>query len=141
MCALVTGVQTCALQIFEEPFIGSGSRVLALPPLSTSGGFVQLMEFITLGATTRFEAGFDADRALQFLQEERINVFQGVPLFFERVAACAGFEKADLSDLRFTSVGGAPVSRALLDIWQKKGCLLRQIYGQTEAGGAGDDLL
>src|SRR3546814_1816912 len=95
----------------------------------------------TLGATTRFEAGFDADRALQFLQEERINVFQGVPLFFERVAACAGFEKADLSDLRFTSVGGAPVSRALLDIWQKKGCLLRQIYGQTEAGGAGDDLL
>src|SRR3546814_7048372 len=109
MCALVTGVQTCALQIFEEPFIGSGSRVLALPPLSTSGGFVQLMEFITLGATTRFEAGFDADRALQFLQEERINVFQGVPLFFERVAACAGFEKADLSDLRFTSVGGAPV--------------------------------
>lgn len=120
----------------EEPFIGSGSRVLALPPLSTSGGFVQLMEFITLGATTRFEAGFDADRALQFLQEERINVFQGVPLFFERVAACAGFDLADLSALRFTSVGGAPVSRALLDIWQKKGCLLRQIYGQTEAGGA-----
>ena len=35
----------------EEPFIGSGSRVLALPPLSTSGGFVQLMEFLVLGAT------------------------------------------------------------------------------------------
>jgi len=120
----------------EEPFIGSGSRILALPPLSTSGGFVQLMEFVVLGATARFESGFDAERALKLLQDERINAFQGVPLFFERIAACPGFADADLSALQYTSVGGAPVSRALLDVWQKKGCLLRQIYGQTEAGGA-----
>ncbi|NGY04331.1 class I adenylate-forming enzyme family protein [Solimonas terrae] len=120
----------------EEPFIGSSARILALPPLSTSGGFVQLMEFMVLGATARFESGFDAERALKLLQDERINAFQGVPLFFERIAACEGFAAADLSELKFTSVGGAPVSRALLDIWQQKGCLLRQIYGQTEAGGA-----
>jgi fatty-acyl-CoA synthase len=120
----------------EEPFIGSGARILALPPLSTSGGFVQLMEFIVLGATARFESGFDAERALKLLQDERINAFQGVPLFFERIAACPGFADADLSALKYTSVGGAPVPRALLDVWQKKGCLLRQIYGQTEAGGA-----
>ncbi|WP_028080681.1 class I adenylate-forming enzyme family protein [Solimonas soli] len=120
----------------EEPFIGAGSRILALPPLSTSGGFVQLMEFMVLGATARFESGFDAERALRLLQDERINAFQGVPLFFERIAACPGFADADLSALQFTSVGGAPVSRALLEVWQKKGCLLRQIYGQTEAGGA-----
>lgn len=120
----------------EEPFIGSGSRILALPPLSTSGGFVQLMEFMVLGATARFESGFDAERALKLLQDERVNAFQGVPLFFERIAACPGFADADLSDLKFTSVGGAPVPRALLESWQKKGCLLRQIYGQTEAGGA-----
>ncbi len=120
----------------EEPFIGSGSRVLALSPLSTSAGFVQLIEFIVLGASLRFEAGFDAERALKILQDDRIAAFQGVPLFFERIAACAGFTEADLSALRFTSVGGARVSRVLLETWLQKGCLLRQIYGQTEAGGS-----
>jgi fatty-acyl-CoA synthase len=120
----------------EEPFAGPGSRALALSPLSTSAGFVQLMEFVTLGATLRFESAFEPERALQILTRERINMFQGVPLFFERIAASPGWADADLSSLGYTSVGGAPVSRKLLESWMRKGCLLRQIYGQTEAGGA-----
>ncbi|MGQ0619491.1 MAG: class I adenylate-forming enzyme family protein [Panacagrimonas sp.] len=120
----------------EEPFSGPGSRALALSPLATSAGFVQFMEFVTLGATLRFESLFDPERALKLLVDERIRMFQGVPLFFERIAACAGWADADLSALTYTSVGGAPVSRKLLDTWMQKGCLLRQIYGQTEAGGA-----
>lgn len=120
----------------EEPYAGPGSRGLALSPLSTSAGFVQLTEFISLGASTRFESVFDPERALKLLVDERITMFQGVPLFFERIAASVGFASADLSALRYTSVGGAPVSRKLLETWSAKGCLLRQIYGQTEAGGA-----
>ncbi|MDB5970154.1 MAG: fatty-acid--CoA ligase [Hydrocarboniphaga sp.] len=120
----------------EEPFTGPGSHALALSPLSTSGGFVQLIEFVSLGATIYFEAGFDAERALKLLECEKIAVFQGVPLFFERIAACPGFATADLSRLKFTSVGGSRVPASLLDTWLKKGCLLRQIYGQTEAGGS-----
>lgn len=119
-----------------EAFCGPGSRGIALSPLSTSGGFVQMIEYIVLGATLRFEAAFDPERALQLLAGERINMFQGVPLFFERIAACPGFAEADLSQLRFTGIGGARVPRSLLDTWMRKGCLLRQIYGQTEAGGA-----
>lgn len=119
-----------------EAFCGPGSRAIALSPLSTSGGFVQMIEFVVLGATLRFEAAFEPVRALQLLTSERINMFQGVPLFFERIAACPGFAEADLSNLRFTGIGGARVPRSLLDTWIKKGCLLRQIYGQTEAGGA-----
>lgn len=120
----------------EEPFSGPGSRALALSPLSTSGGFVQLIEFVSLGATIYFEAGFDAERALKLLENEKIAVFQGVPLFFERIAACPGFANADLSRLKFTSVGGSRVPASLLQTWLAKGCLLRQIYGQTEAGGS-----
>lgn len=120
----------------EEPITGPGSRALALSPLSTSAGFVQLMEFVALGATLRFESVFDPQRALKLLVDERITMFQGVPLFFERIAACPGWADADLSTLSYTAVGGAPVSRKLLDTWMRKGCLLRQIYGQTEAGGA-----
>jgi len=119
-----------------EAFCGPGSRGIALSPLSTSGGFVQMIEYIVLGATLRFESSFDPERALQLLTSEYINMFQGVPLFFERIAACPGFEQADLSHLRFTGIGGARVPRTLLDTWMSKGCLLRQIYGQTEAGGA-----
>ena len=43
--------------------------------------------------------------------------------------------EADLSNVRLTSVGGARVTRQLLEMWLAKGILLRQIYGQTEAGG------
>jgi len=122
--------------VMGEPFAGAGARALVLPPLSTSAGFVQLAQFTSLGATIHFEAGFDADRALMLLEREKINAFMGVPLFFERIAAAPGFANADLSSLSFTSVGGARVPRSLLDAWMTKGCLLRQIYGQTEAGGA-----
>lgn len=120
----------------EEPYMGPGSRGLALSPLSTSAGFVQLTEFLTLGACTRFETAFDPAAALQRLVDEKITMFQGVPLFFEAISKVPGFSDADLSALRYTSVGGAPVTRSLLETWRAKGCLLRQIYGQTEAGGA-----
>ena len=51
----------------EEPFSGPGARALALSPIATSAGFVQLMEFVTLGASLRFEAVFDPERALEIL--------------------------------------------------------------------------
>ncbi|HEX7759761.1 MAG TPA: AMP-binding protein [Caulobacteraceae bacterium] len=120
-----------------EPAITKGAKVLILSPFATSAGFVQLMHYTTLGCTLYVEPVFDPDRALFLLETERINAFGGVPVFFERVAACARWAQADLSDLRLVTVGGARVSRALLDTWMKKGPIIRQIYGQTEIGGNG----
>ena len=120
-----------------EPACARGSRVIILSPFATSAGFVQLMHYTTLGCTLYVEPVFDPERTLHLLEHERINLFGGVPVFFERVAACPGWEAADLSDLRLVTVGGARVSKALLDTWMAKGKVIRQIYGQTEIGGNG----
>jgi fatty-acyl-CoA synthase len=119
----------------EEPSCAKGAKVLILSPFATSAGFVQLMHYTTLGGTIYVEPVFDPDRALFLLETERINCFGGVPVFFERVAACGGWAGADLSDLRLVTVGGARVTKALLDTWMTKGKVIRQIYGQTEIGG------
>jgi fatty-acyl-CoA synthase len=120
----------------EEPSISQGAKVLALAPMSSSSGYVQLMHYLTLGCSLYLDPAFEPAKALKLIVEERINGFGGVPLLFERVAALPEFADADLSSLRLATVGGARVPRALLETWMAKGVVLRQIYGQTEAGGS-----
>jgi fatty-acyl-CoA synthase len=93
------------------------------------------MHYTALGCAFYLDSVFEPAKALRMITEEKINAFGGVPTLFERVAALPEFETADLSSLKLATVGGARVSRALLDAWQAKGVVLRQIYGQTEAGG------
>lgn len=120
-----------------EPQLTKGGKVLVLSPFATSAGFVQLMHYTTLGCTIYVEPVFDPECALDLIERERINGFGGVPVFFERIAASPRWEAADLSALRMVTVGGARVSKTLLDTWMKKGVVIRQIYGQTEIGGNG----
>jgi fatty-acyl-CoA synthase len=119
----------------EESGIASGGRVIVVAPLSTSAGFVQLIHYSLMGCTLYLEPVFVPECFLEILVNDRINGFAAVPTFFERIAACAGFADADLSNLTVATTGGARVSRALQDTWAAKGVIIRQIYGQTEAGG------
>jgi fatty-acyl-CoA synthase len=119
----------------EETVSSAGSRVICLAPLNTSAGFVQLMHYTVQGCTIYLEAQFDPLRALRLIEQERINCFGAVPSFFEFIAALPEFAAADLSSLRLASVGGARVSRQLLEAYKTKGVTIRQIYGQTEIGG------
>ncbi len=118
-----------------EPHAVDRARLLLFAPLGTSAGFVLLTQFLAYGATVCVDEAFDAERALTRIVTEKITALMGAPVFFERLSACKGFAEADLSNVRLTSVGGARVTRQLLEMWLAKGILLRQIYGQTEAGG------
>lgn len=119
-----------------EPHAVENVRLLLFAPLATSAGYVLLTQGLAYGGTVYVdEGGFDAPRALKLITEEKITALMGAPVFLERIAACEGFAGADLSHVRVASVGGARVSRQLLEAWMGKGVLLRQIYGQTEAGG------
>lgn len=112
-----------------------GARAVNVAPLYTSAGVVQLVQFLNLGMTDFIEADFDAERTLRLLIDEKIEVFSGVPTFWERIAACPGFADADLSHIKWATVGGARVPLGLLETWRKKDVVLRQLYGLTEAGG------
>lgn len=119
----------------EETSTAPGSRIISLAPLNTSAGFVQLMHYLTQGCTIFMVPQFAPADTLKLIQDVKITCFAAVPVFFEAIAALPEFDAADLSSLRLATVGGARVSRALLERYKAKGVILRQIYGQTEVGG------
>jgi fatty-acyl-CoA synthase len=121
--------------VIEDEALAGGGRVIVVAPLATSAGLVQLVHYAVLGFTLYFEPVFDAPRFLGILETEKISIFAGAPAFFERIAAVPHFGEADLSHLKSVTVGGARVTRALFDAWKVKGLIIRQTYGQTEAGG------
>lgn len=118
-----------------EPQVAHAARILLFAPLSTSAGYNLLTKFLAYGGTIYIHEAFDAVRAVDCILDEQITVLMGVPLFFEAMAATPRFAGADLGQLRMALCGGAAVSRQLLDTYQRKGVLLRQLYGQTEVGG------
>jgi len=114
----------------------SQEKVVMLAPFAFTGGIISTFTpAYVVGACTYIEEGFDPQRALQMLVGERITALAGVPIFWERMAACAGFAEADLSSLRSAVTGGAPVPSSLLQAYSSKGVSIRQSYGCTEGCG------
>jgi fatty-acyl-CoA synthase len=120
-----------------EPDFTRGMRLLMVLPIHGAPGTLWgLVHTLVHGGTFFLETGFDPSNTVRKLMEHRITVFLGVPLLYEAMAGAPEFDDADFSHLRVTHVGGARVSVPLLQTWQAKGVLLRQIYGLTEGGGS-----
>jgi fatty-acyl-CoA synthase len=127
--------------IFEwsliEPDFTRGMRLLLVLPLAGAPGTLWgLIHVLAHGGTLFLETGFNPPATLQALVDNKITVFLGVPVIYEQLAAVPAFEEADFSSLKVTHVGGARVPLPLLQKWQSRGVLLRQIYGLTEGGGS-----
>ena len=132
--------ETVAAFILEwsliEPTYSPGVKKLMNLPLYTAGGTMyNVCRLVVHGGTLFLESRLDPEVSLRLLHEHRIDSFSGVPLVFERMSALPEFADADLSCITHAQVGGARVSLALLEAWQTKGVVLRQLYGMTEAGG------
>nr|WP_047168136.1 AMP-binding protein [Sphingomonas sp. Y57] len=127
-------VYACEFTVME-PRCGKGARFLSLGPFSSQSGYLLLLQFLATGVSIYMESRFDPERALRILVDEKITMFLGVPIFFERIAALPGFAEADLSNLYFGQIAGARVNLNLLKAWRDKGVVLRQAYGCTEVGG------
>ncbi len=122
--------------VLMEPQCGRGSSVLMVGPFSSGSGYLVMTQCVVQGATVYIESKFQPERALELLVKRRITSFMAAPIFFERIAALPEFADADFSGLRWTQIGGARVTPALLKAWRDKGVILRHAYGSTEAGGA-----
>ncbi len=104
-------------------FHAAGLNIYANPTFHSGGTVVVLR---------RFEAG----AALRWLVDPALGVthMHGATALYQAMAAHADFGPADLSRLAGAFVGAAPVPLALLEIWQRKGVVLRQNFGMTETG-------
>ncbi|HEV8461830.1 MAG TPA: long-chain fatty acid--CoA ligase [Gaiellaceae bacterium] len=104
-----------------------------LPQFHCGGWNVQPLLAWWKGAKVVLERGFEAERALELIEHERVTTMMGVPANYLFMAQAPGFEDADLSSLRLAVVGGAPMPEALLGVWAARGVDIVQGYGLTEA--------
>jgi fatty-acyl-CoA synthase len=104
-----------------------------LPQFHCGGWNVQSILAWWKGARIVLERGFDAGRALDLIERERITTMMGVPANYLFMSQDPRFAEADLSSLRLAVVGGAPMPEALLDVWAGRGVDIVQGYGLTEA--------
>jgi fatty-acyl-CoA synthase len=104
-----------------------------LPQFHCGGWNVQSILAWWKGARLVLERGFEAARAIELIERERITTMMGVPANYLFMAQEPRFEEADLGSLRLAVVGGAPMPEALLETWSARGVDIVQGYGLTEA--------
>lgn len=76
---------------------------------------------------------FEAQRALELIEKERVTAFLGVTTMLNWMMAVDGFDNYDLSSLRNIQYGGGPMPRSVVAAALNAfPCTLIQGYGQTE---------
>ena len=68
------------------------------------------------------------------IEIEKCTVVLGVPTIWKMLADAPEFETVDLSHVRWFISGGAPLPRHLVEVFRKRGVVMRQGYGLTEVG-------
>ncbi|MBE0639934.1 MAG: AMP-binding protein [Bacteroidales bacterium] len=104
------------------------------PPFHTGGWNVLLTPFIHHGAYTILMRGFDAELLLEVLEMERVTIWWAVPTMLRMMAESPVFQKVKLNRLRYLIVGGESLPIPVIELWHRKGVLIRQGYGLTEVG-------
>ncbi len=122
-------------QLFFD--LGSEDRVLVAVPLFHSFG-LNILSIPTLyaGGSVLLQRRFDPEALWSAVGEHRITFFGGVPSMFQALHDClaaAPEGRFDLGTLRFLFTAGAPIPVELIRAFERRGLLLKQGFGQTEA--------
>jgi fatty-acyl-CoA synthase len=103
-------------------FYTAGWNVFTLPLFYSRGANILLRSF-------------EPDLILDLIEKEKVTVFFGVPTMFQMLIDSPGFPESDFSSVRFMVCGGAPLSRDILEIFQReKSIRIWEGYGLTEVG-------
>ena len=114
--------------------IGADDVLLgALPLFHAFGQTCGLNAAVHAGASVSLLPRFDADKALQILQEDAVTVFEGVPTMFNAMLHATDHEKYDVSSLRLCVSGGAAMPAEVMRGFEEAfGCTILEGYGLSE---------
>jgi fatty-acyl-CoA synthase len=116
--------------------VRADSRTLTYLPLFHAAGLyaVSTPQFHYGGAVVVMKQ-WDTQACFRHLLDPELKITHvvGVPTNYTLLSELPGFEAAEFPTLEVAAVGGAPVPRHLLEVWEQKGCELSQSYGLTEA--------
>ena len=137
-----TGLSKGALHSHKTLFMGMinqtvAERVVPTDVYMLTGQMFHIpvalaMNYLAHGCPTVL-INFEAKKALEVIQAERVSAFLGITTMLNWMMAVDGFENYDLSSLRNIQYGGGPmpqtVVKAALSAFP---CTIIQGYGQTE---------
>ncbi len=115
-----------------------GDRYLGVNPFFHSFGYkAGWLACLLQGATLYPLAVFDAGRALDCIERERISVLPGPPTLYQSLLAHESLPRRDLSSLRLAVTGAASVPPALITRMRRelKFQSVLTAYGLTESTG------
>jgi cyclohexanecarboxylate-CoA ligase len=124
-----------AVIMAREHGLGPEDCVLMPAPCAHISG---LLNGITLPGVVPFRsvlmARWDADRALDLIDSERVTFMVGPPTFFRALMDAPHFAPERVTSLRLVSSGGAGVSDAFVaEASERLGARVKRTYGSTEA--------
>jgi fatty-acyl-CoA synthase len=112
----------------------SRDRTLTVLPMFHIGG-IGLYTLPTLfqGGTVVIQRTFDPKVTVRLIEEERIDVFFGVPAIFLFLIHDPAFKSGGMARLRSVMSGGAPLPVSLVHQYKEAGIILQQGFGMSEA--------
>ncbi|EXJ64904.1 hypothetical protein A1O7_01243 [Cladophialophora yegresii CBS 114405] len=116
------------------PAHGQGDKILAcLPFFHIYGLNCLVLSPIYSGVHTMVMARFDLERWCSIVQDHKITFSYIVPPIVLLLCKHPVVEKYDLSSLRMTNSGAAPLTRELVEgLYARKGVKVKQGYGLSE---------
>jgi long-chain acyl-CoA synthetase len=115
--------------------VGSEGIVLgALPLFHSFGQTCGMNATISDGGTLTLLARFDPGKALEIIQRDKVNVFQGVPTMYGAMLHHPERERYDVSSVQLCSSGGSAMPVELLRGFEEAfGCKILEGYGLSES--------
>ncbi|MDX3696481.1 AMP-binding protein [Streptomyces europaeiscabiei] len=100
------------------------------------GSMVISLTYMAAGATVVLMPGFQPQRALAAIEDNRATHVWLVPQMLRFLMQPKSLESTDLSSLREVLYGAAPMPPEIYAVAvERLGCGFRQVYGMTEVGG------
>jgi long-chain acyl-CoA synthetase len=114
--------------------LGSDGVVLgALPLFHSFGQTCAMNATVNAGGTLTLIPRFDPVKALEIIERDRVNVFEGVPTMYGAILHAPERERYDCSTLQMCASGGAAMPVELLRGFEQAfGCKVLEGYGLSE---------
>ncbi len=120
-------------QLAHADVLGTDTA-LCMAPLFHATGLGQVsLPTLFKGGRVVVAPRFDPGAVLAAVRDYRIASFSAVPTMLQMLCDHPDFEGADLSSLRYIIYGGSSVAERVAVAWQRRGVVLLQGYGMTEA--------
>jgi long-chain acyl-CoA synthetase len=115
--------------------LGSDAVVLgALPLFHSFGQTCGMNATVSGGGTLSLIPRFEPAKALEIIQRDKVNIFQGVPTMYGAMLHLDGRDEYDTSSLKLCASGGSAMPVELLRGFEEAfGCKVLEGYGLSES--------